>query len=85
MLNSIKTLKRYCKATLNMFFDKKNLMMTKVIYLYDRFLESNRNFMTEHVKIVKIPDFFCLNCQFPDFPGKVTTLNKKAVSKDVFQ
>ena len=25
MLNSIKTLKKYCKATLNVFFDKKKL------------------------------------------------------------
>ena len=25
--------------------------------LYDRFFESNQNFTTEHVKIVKIPGF----------------------------
>ena len=31
--------------------------MTKIFYLYDRFFESNRNFTTEHVKIVKIPVF----------------------------
>ena len=64
-------------------------MMTKKFYLYDRIFESNLNFTTEHVKIVKIPGFcsdfcskfqvffFCLNCQFPGFsriPGKVATL-----------
>ena len=32
--------------------------MTKVSYLYDRFFESNRNFTTEHVKIVKTAGFF---------------------------
>ena len=32
-------------------------MITKTFYLYDRFLESNRNFTTEHVKVVKIPGF----------------------------
>ena len=41
MLNSMKTLIRYCKATLNMFFNKKDLMMTKTFYLYDRFFDSN--------------------------------------------
>ena len=51
--------------------------MTKIFDLYGRFFESNRNFTTEHVKIVKIPRFFCLNCQIPcfsKFPGKVATL-----------
>ena len=80
MLNNIKTLKRYCKATLNMFLIKKIYDDDKIFYLYDRFFESNRNFTTEHVKIVKIPGFylkfpkfqvflgfFCLNCQIPGF------------------
>ena len=31
--------------------------MTKKFYLYDRFIVSNRNFTTEHVKIVKTPLF----------------------------
>ena len=53
-------------------------MMTKDFYLFDRTFESNRNFTTEHVKIVKIPGFFqkfpnsrffCLNCQIPGFSG----------------
>ena len=42
-----------------MFFNKKKLlMMTIFIYLYDRSFESNRSFITEHVKIVEIPGFF---------------------------
>ena len=57
MLNNIKTLKRYCKATLNMFLIKKIYDDDKIFYLYDRFFESNRNFTTEHVKIIKIPGF----------------------------
>ena len=33
-------------------------MMTKMmIYLYDRFFETNRNFTTEHVKVVKTRGF----------------------------
>ena len=31
--------------------------MTKIFYLNDRILESNRNFTTEHVKIVKFQVF----------------------------
>ena len=50
-------MKRYCKATLNMFFNKKILMMAKLFCLYDRFFESNRNFTAEYVKVVKIPGF----------------------------
>ena len=41
--------------------------MKKIFNLYDRFFESNRNFTTEHVKIVKIQGF-------SRFPGKVATL-----------
>ena len=33
-------------------------MMTKSFYLYDKFFESNQNFTTEHMKIVKVPGFF---------------------------
>ena len=58
MVNSIKTLKRYSKATLNVFFDKKFFDDDKIFYLYDRFFVSNRNFTTEHVKIVKNSKFF---------------------------
>ena len=32
MLNNIKTLKRNCEATLNVFQKKKNLMMTKIFF-----------------------------------------------------
>ena len=55
MLNSIKTLIRYCKATLNVFINK--LDDEKKTDSHDRFFGSNRNFTTEHVKIVKIPGF----------------------------
>ena len=51
MLNSIKTLKRYCKVTFEVF--KKNfLMMTKKIYFNDRIIVSNQNFFAEHIKNV---------------------------------
>ena len=42
--------------------------MTIFLFFYDRVFESNRNFITEHVKIVKIHSF-------SRFPGKVATLN----------
>ena len=58
MLNSIKTLRRYCKVTLNVFFNKKIFDDDKSFYLYDRFFESNQNVTTVNVKIVKIPGFF---------------------------
>ena len=55
-------------------------MMIRFVYLYDRLFKSNKNFTTEHVKIVKIPGFFndfcskfqvffCLNVKFQVFPG----------------
>ena len=46
--------------------------MTKFFYLYDRFFGSNRNFTTEHLKIVKIPGFFF---KISQILGKVATLN----------
>ena len=62
-------------------------MMTKIFFFYNRIFESNQNFTTEHVKIVKISGFFSDFClkfqvffktsQIPDFsrfPGKVATL-----------
>ena len=58
MLNSKKTLKRYCKVTLNVFFNKKFFDDDKYIYLYDRIFVSNRNFTTKYVKIVKNSRFF---------------------------
>ena len=68
-------------------------MMRNFFYLYDIFFESNQNFTTEHVKIVKIPGFFndfcskfqvfsgylCLNCRIP---GKVATLRLENVYYD---
>ena len=60
--------------------------MTKDFYLYERFFVSNKNFTTEHRKIIKNsrffkvffkffqnPGFLCLNCRIPGFsmfPGK---------------
>ena len=44
MLNSIKTLKRYCKDTLNVLFDKKIFGDDKKFHLRDKFFVSNRNF-----------------------------------------
>ena len=41
MLNCIKTLKKYCKATLKVFFNKKNCDDDNNFYLYDRFIVSN--------------------------------------------
>ena len=32
--------------------------MKKILYLSERIFESNQNFTTEHVKVVKIPGFF---------------------------
>ena len=50
-----------------MFFNKKTLMITKMFYIDDRFFESNRNFTTKHVKIVKIPGFLVIFVQIPGF------------------
>ena len=41
--------------------------MTKNVYLYDRLFKSNRNFTTEHVKIVKIQGFARFFSKFPKF------------------
>ena len=67
MLNSIKILKRYCKATLNVFLIKKTFVDDKKNYLYDRFFESNRNLTILHVKIFKIPGFFSKFLEFQVF------------------
>ena len=37
-------MKRYCKATLNVFYNKKNFDDDKKSYLYERFFMSNQNF-----------------------------------------
>ena len=44
MLNSLKTLKKYCKATLNVFFKKKIFDYNKKVYLKDKFSVSNQHF-----------------------------------------
>ena len=41
VLNSFTLLKRYRKASLNVFFNKKFLTLTKIFYLYYRFFKSN--------------------------------------------
>ena len=60
-------------------------MITLLFYLYDRVFNLNQSFITEHVKIVKIPSFsskflklnffkfFCKNFQTS---GKLVTLVK---------
>ena len=53
MIKSIKTLKKYFKATKNVFLNKKILMMTKKVYSYDKPFVPNQNFTTEHVKNVQ--------------------------------
>ena len=44
MLNSIKTLTRYCKTTINVFFKKNFFDDDKKFYLHDKFFVSNRIF-----------------------------------------
>ena len=52
MLNSVETLKRYFKITLNVFLNKKFSDDDKKIYLFGRLFVSNQNFTTKHIKIV---------------------------------
>ena len=56
MLNNIKTLKRY-KATLNMILNKRSFDDYKNLNFYDRFFQSNRTLLNEHVKIDKFQVF----------------------------
>ena len=44
MLNSIKTLKRYCKVTLNVFLKEICFYYDKKIYLHDKIFMSNQSF-----------------------------------------
>ena len=68
MLNSIKTLKRHCKANLNMYFNKKNLMMTKnFMYMID--FVSNQNFTIEHKVSKCFWKIFSRYLKFP--PGQI--------------
>ena len=52
MLNSIKTLKRYCKDTLNVFVKKKKIDDGKKFHLHYKFFVSSWNFTALHVKTV---------------------------------
>ena len=62
MLNIIKTLKRYCTATLNKFYIEEFLMMIKKFYLHNRFLGSNQSISTEQLKLLKIKALFSGFC-----------------------
>ena len=75
MLNIIKTLKRYCTATLNKFYMEESLMMIKKIYLHNRFLESNQSISTEQLKLLKIKALFSGFCsKFSFFFCKVSKI-----------
>ena len=55
----MKTLKRYLKASLNMFFFNRNLLiMKKIIYINFFFVTKQNNFITCHVKTVSNYRFF---------------------------
>ena len=73
MLNSIKTLKRYSKATLSEFLLKKFFDDDKNVFLYDRFFVSVCKFYWLKCKVLKFPGFSM-------FPGKVATLYKRHLS-----
>ena len=77
MLNSIKTLKNYCKATFNMLFIEK-ILKSKIFFCQTETLLLNM------WKLFKIPVLFCLNCQIPGFfrfQGKVATLFTILITK----
>ena len=61
VLNTIKNIERYCKVTLNVFYNKKIFDDDKKISFIWKIFVSNRIFTTEHVKIVKNSSFFFLN------------------------
>ena len=72
-------MKRYCKATLNLYSNKK-IDNNKIFFIYMiDFLSQNRNFTTEYVKTVKISVFFSDFCSkfqvFPGFQVKLQTCN----------
>ena len=57
-----------------MFFNKKFFDDDKnILYTYDIFFESNRNFTTKHVKVLKIPGFSRF---FNDFCSKSKVFSK---------
>ena len=56
--------------------------MTNFFYLYDKFFVSNRNFTTQHVKIVKNFRFLSLNCQIPGF-SRLTQVFWQPCNSDV--
>ena len=51
MLNSIKTLTRYCKTTINVFFKKNFFDDDKNVYLHNKFFVKNQNSTASHVII----------------------------------
>ena len=74
-------MKRYCKATLNVFFNKKIFGDDKFFFIYMIiFLSQTEILLLNMLKLLKIPGFssffflisqipgyFCLNCQIPGF------------------
>ena len=70
MLNSIKTLIRFCKATLNEIILEKKLFWWK-FYLHDKLFVSNQSFTAKDIKIIKNSRFFKVFLRFlfktPDF------------------
>ena len=58
MSNCITTLKSYCRAAVNMTFNKKNFNDFKKKSCIGQFFVSMQNFTTLYVKIVKIPGFY---------------------------
>ena len=74
LLDSVKTLKRYCKNTLNVF--KKKLWWSEKNLIYMLFLCQIEVLLLHILKTLKIPGFFlisqipgflCLNCQIQGF------------------
>ena len=65
----------YCKATLNVIFNKKKQFFN----LYHRFYVSNWNLITLHINFLdsRFSSFFSLNCQISGLyriPGYLTSL-----------
>ena len=65
-VKSHKNIQRYCKATLNLFFNKKFLMTTKFLNLYGRLFNKY---------------YQCKNCfKNPDFPATPTPPHSPVIS-----
>ena len=72
MLNSIKTLKRYCQVTLNVFFNQKLFDDDIKSYLYDRCLCKIEILLLNMLKMLKFEIFkvfYAKVVKFQVFPG----------------